>query len=127
MADVWGVGELQLQEITFEWDGGRTATWTEDISPDGEISPLSSAPTKGWASWLNGTDLLLAYANEEVGCEGWARIPGAAPIAGAEDEDEDEDVLSEPRRWLALARVISAVVGEQKLEGMTGEQFVCDA
>ena len=125
MADVWGHGDAQAPDITFEWNGGRSATWTEDISGHEAISPGSSAPTTGWASWQTGTDLLLAYANAEVGFEGWARISGAAPTAGTDDEDEadDEDVLSDPQRWLALARVISAVVGEQQLNGMTGERF----
>lgn len=121
MVDVWGQGELQAQDITFEWDGGRSATWVEDISGHEAISPGSSAPTTGWASWQNGTDLLLAYANADAEFEGWARIAGAAPTAGT--DDEDEDVLSAPQRWLALARMISAVVGEQELEGMTGERF----
>lgn len=120
MVDAWGSGDFQAQDITFEWDGGRTATWTEDISMHEAISPGSSAPTSGWASWLNSSDLLLAYANEEIGLEGWARITGGAPAPGADDQEE---TLADPARWVELARRISVVVHGAELPGMTGEQF----
>jgi hypothetical protein len=123
MADPWGSAELQAQDIRFDWDGGRMVTWTEDISADEAISPGSSSPTHGWASWVNGEDLFLAYANPDNEFEGWARIQGAAPIAGAAGQQDDEAILSDQQRWLKLARLISEVVGGQQPDGMTGEQF----
>lgn len=116
-------GDQQWQEIRFRWDGGRTATWREDISSSEGISPMSTAPSVGWASWLNGADLLIAYANAEGGFEAWARIPGGAPTADAEDHWTDDDLHSNPARWLALARTISRAVMDRGPEGMTSGQF----
>jgi hypothetical protein len=124
MADPWQSGELVAQEIQFDWRGESWATWTQDISGDEAISPGSSAPVVGWASWRNGSDLLVAFSSEDLETDGWARLPGAAPTSGADGDDHDEDdVLGEPARWLSLARVITAIVYEQDLPGATGERF----
>jgi hypothetical protein len=122
MADAWGTGDVQAQDITFEWGGGRTASWTEDVSAHEGITPGSSSPTSGWASWIDGENLLLAYANEDSGFEGWARVPSAAPTRGPSDDDPDE-VLADPARWVALARVITSVVHASPPDGTTGEQY----
>ncbi len=123
MAEVWG--EPQAQDVSFDWDGGSTVTWTQDISGDEAISPGSGAPVSGWASWLNGEDLLLAFSGPDLELEGWARVPGGAPTASrpgddADDESDEPDpdeALADPARWVALARTITAVVCEQEVPG----------
>ncbi|MGW4579041.1 hypothetical protein ACWELP_10125 [Rhodococcus aetherivorans] len=42
---------VSAQDITFTWDGGRWATWSQDLSEhEGDLSPGSSAPAYGWCS-----------------------------------------------------------------------------
>ncbi len=60
-------------DIRFVWEPGATcASWWQDISEDAGLSPGSSAPVTGWASWQNGNDLLLAMASDELEFEAWA-------------------------------------------------------
>lgn len=66
MADPWRSGELVAQKIQFDWQGGSWTTWTQDISGDEAISPGSSAPVVGWASWQNGNDLLVAFSSDDL-------------------------------------------------------------
>lgn len=135
MADPWGNNEPLAIDVEFEWSGGRTANWTRDISIHEAVTPASSAPVHGWASWLNGTDLLLAFSSEDLEMEGWARVPGRAPTAnrdGDEDDedeadeeqgDDDEEMLADPARWIAMARTIESVISDVELPGMTGERY----
>lgn len=127
MSDVQGLdGEIGYGEIAFTysvdqddggptlfdfratWEGGRTVTWWQDISDrEPDLSPGSSAPSEGWASWGNGTDLLVAYTWPDVGQDGWGYVPGGAPTNGAVDSD---DPLERPITWVQLAKTILAVV-----------------
>ncbi|OUS97330.1 hypothetical protein CA951_02995 [Rhodococcus sp. NCIMB 12038] len=109
----------QAEDITFTWDGGLSATWLQDISEhESNLSPASSAPVWGWASWRNGGDLLLAYTWPDVEVDGWAHIPGGAP--GSEDQ---EDTLSEPQTWVELARTIISVLRGEELPKRTGQTY----
>ena len=108
VTDPWGTGDTVAQDIELRWDGGMTAAWRQDVSEHEETSPGSSAPVSGWASWRNGRDLLLAYVSDDLEMEGWARVPGAAPTIDDGVLDGDSEVLSDPRRWLRLARTITA-------------------
>ncbi len=65
--------------LSFDWDGGTQADWMEDIGDIAFPSPGTSSSVTGWASWLNGRDVLLAYYAIDSGFEGWARIPDVAP------------------------------------------------
>jgi hypothetical protein len=123
LADAIGYGRFEFefpydpgggnpQWISFSWGGGTHAEWEQDIGSAG-ISPASSAPVYGWASWLNGNDVLLAYYSPDMGFEGWARVPGVAP-------DEDD-----PKSWVKLGRaIVAAIYGDYThLPGMSGEHF----
>lgn len=124
MADPWRNGEATAYAIRFDWEpGAREATWWQDISEHEGITPFSYAPSSGWASWRNGNDLLLAFASADLEVEAWARVPGAAPTAGADDDLDDKMILADPKRWVAFARVITAVIVEQDLPGMTSERY----
>lgn len=111
-------------DMRFDWEpGARHATWWQDISGQEAISPGSSAPVWGWAAWRNGEDLLLAMTSDDLELEGWARVPGGAPTSGADPDADDEDTLRDPMRWLQLAKIIQAVVGEEPPEGTTAQSF----
>lgn len=116
----WGP---QWEDIEFEWSGSRSARWMRDISAEGDTGPGSSAPVDGHASWLNGRDLLLAYVSPELQTEGWARVPGGAPTSESHDLADDVDALSDPFRWVRLARIITAVTYERPIAGMTAERY----
>ena len=127
MSNVQGLdGEIEPGEIAFTypvveydqaptlfdfratWEGGRTITWWQDISDHQPgLSPGSSAPSEGWASWRNGSDLLVAYTWRDVEKDGWAFVRGAAPGIG---EDDDVDMLWQPDTWVELAKTILGVV-----------------
>lgn len=66
----------------------------------------------GWASWFIGDAVLLLYYSGDMGIEGWARLPGVAPVNG-------------PESWLKLAQAIVAAIREDYsyLPGMSGQQF----
>ncbi|MGW5322536.1 hypothetical protein [Rhodococcus pyridinivorans] len=102
------------QDITFDWDGGAWTTWSQDISEhEGDLSPGSSAPAYGWASWLNRTDLILAYVWPDLGIQGWAHVPGGAP------DDYDDD----PQAWVELARTIVSVLYGNETPRRTGQTY----
>ncbi|MDH6291900.1 hypothetical protein [Rhodococcus opacus] len=112
----------QAEDIRFTWDGGCWTTWSQDISDhEGNLSPASSAPVWGWASWRNGADLLLAYTWPDLGVDGWAHIPGGAP--GRDLTDEDQDAMSEPQTWVELGRTIISVLREGELPPHTGRTY----
>ena len=107
-----------LFDFRATWDEGRTMTWWQDISDrQPGLSPGSSAPSMGWASWRNGNDLLVAYTWPEVETDGWAYVRGGAPISG-----KDDDAMYEPETWLNLARTVLGVVHEQ-LTDAGGQTF----
>jgi hypothetical protein len=123
MATQYGSSDPVAFDVWFDWEpGNRHAVWWQDISGLEAISPGSSAPVWGWASWRNGDDLLLAMTSHELELEGWARVPGGAPTAGADPEADDEETLRDPGRWLRLAKHIQAVIGEEWPPG-TESQF----
>lgn len=113
-----GSDEPTLFDFKATWDEGSTMTWWQDISGrQGGLSPGSSAPSEGWASWRNGEDLLIAYTWFDVGVDGWAYVRGGAPT-----NDKDEDAMYEPDTWVDLARVIlGAVRGD--LANAVGQTF----
>lgn len=95
-------------EVTFRWDGGREAKWSHDISDaNAGLSPMSSAPVFGTATWLNGRDLVTTYSSGDFGIDGEDVIEGAAPTAGAEDADR---VMRDPQRWVDFAQMIHGYV-----------------
>ena len=95
-------------EVTFTWDGGREAQWSHDISDaNADLSPMSSAPVFGTATWLNGRDLETTYSSGDFGIDGEDVIEGAAPTAGAEDPDQ---VMRDPQRWVDFAEMIHGYV-----------------
>lgn len=110
--------EPTLFDFRATWDEGRTMTWWQDISDKQPgLSPGSSAPSEGWASWRNGYDLLVAYTWPDVETDGWAYVRGGAPISG-----RDDDAMYEPETWLNLARTILGAVHE-RLPDAGGETF----
>ncbi len=111
-------GESTPMEIHFTWDETSTANWWCDIwegAPD--LSPGSSAPAHGWASWLNGQDVLIAFTWPDVGVDGWAHIKGGAPGNG------DFDALFEEETWVEFGKKILAAVHGSSLPGMTRQTY----
>lgn len=96
-SDVAG-GDLQQYEVRFSWDGGRHVNWVQDIGYSSELSPASSAPVYGWASWLNFPDALIAFYSPDAGIEDSAHLDGAAPDT------------ENPETWLDFARRITAAI-----------------
>jgi hypothetical protein len=74
----------------------------------------------GWASWINGEDLLIAFTWPNAEEEGWARIPGGAP---ASDEEDPDDAMHKPETWVEFAQRIFAVVLDLPLPGMTRQTY----
>ncbi|MCV7220819.1 hypothetical protein [Mycolicibacterium elephantis] len=107
-----------LFDFRATWNEGSTMTWWQDISEkQGGLSPGSSAPSKGWASWRNGVDLLIAYTWPDVGVDGWTYVPDGAPISGG-----DDDAMYERETWLHLARTVLGAVHGQ-LPNAIGQTF----
>nr|WP_012476999.1 hypothetical protein [Rhodococcus sp. NS1]ABI79399.1 hypothetical protein PNSL1.071 [Rhodococcus sp. NS1] len=112
---------FSAQDITFDWEGVAWLTWSQDISEhEGGLSAGSSSPVHGWASWSNGSDLLLAYTWPEVSIDGWAHVPGGAP---GEEGEHPEDALYEPQAWVKLARTIVGVLHEGETSEWTGRTY----
>jgi hypothetical protein len=69
-------GKPEATEIHFTWDGGTTATFRYDAweSPDDPsfVFEINSSPVYGWASWINGDDVLIAFSCPDAEEEGWA-------------------------------------------------------
>jgi hypothetical protein len=110
-------GEATPMEMHFKWENeATTATFWQDIWADAPgLSPGSSAPAYGWASWLNGKDVLIAFTWPDVGVDGWAHIEGGAP--------GDYDALFETETWVEFGRKIVAAVHGSPLPGMTRQTY----
>jgi len=81
-------------------DGQHTAEWDEDISAAQILSPASSAPAWGVASWPDGNDVLLTYIWSDFGRQGYRRLPGAAPTSN------DPQGATDPRQWIRFGEAL---------------------
>jgi hypothetical protein len=112
--------EPTLFDFRATWGGGSTMTWWQDISESQNgLSPASSSPVEGWASWRNGTDLLIAYTWPDSEVDGFVHVPGGAPT---NDKDDPEAAMSEPQTWVELARTILAGVNGE-LSGVEHQTY----
>lgn len=111
-------GQATPMEVHFTWEETSMATWWCDIQGDAPgLSPGSSAPADGWASWLNGKDALIAFTWPDVGVDGWAHIESGAP------GDGDFDALFEKETWVEFGKRIVAAVHGTPLPGMTRQTY----
>ena len=110
-----------LFEIRFTWDGETAATFTYDAWEDPDQPTFThSAPVTGWASWVNGEDVLIAYAQPAADEEGWARVDSGAPGGSLHDVAGD---LDDPETWMSFARLIHAVVTDAPVQQMTRQAY----
>lgn len=111
-------------EIEFTWDGETAASFAYDVWEDPTeptfVTEANSAPVSGWASWVNGEDVLIAFAQPMADEEGWARVDSGAPGGSIHDSD---DSLTEPRTWISFARLIHAVVMDEPVQHMTRQAY----
>lgn len=111
-------------EIHFTWDGETAATFTYDAWEDPDeptyAVPVNSAPVTGWATWVNGEDVLIAFAHTATDEEGWARVGSGAPGASLHDVEGD---LDDPETWMSFARLIHAVVTDAPVQQMTRQSY----
>lgn len=107
-------------EIQFTWDGESAAAFAYDAWADPDeptfAAEVNSAPVSGWASWVNGEDVLIAFTQPMADEEGWARVDAGAPGGSLHDSG---DSLSEPETWISFARLIHAVVMDEPVRRMT--------
>jgi len=113
-----------LFEIAFTWDGETSASivydsW-ENPSERSYVADINSAPVSGWASWSNGEDVLIAFAQRMTDEEGWARVDGGAP--GGELHESDSR-MHEPATWVSFARLIHAVVADEPVANMERQTY----
>ncbi|MFM8856517.1 MAG: hypothetical protein ACKOI2_04810 [Actinomycetota bacterium] len=120
--DALGSGP-QAHDIVLKWDGKHTVEWSEDISPDGgDLSPASSSPTWGVASWPNGRDVLLTYTWYDLGLRGYARLVGAAPTP-------DSAGVVAPDEWIRFGKALVDFVlldlgsGKHEPNELAGEYY----
>lgn len=93
-------GVRQAYDIALKWNGKHTVEWFEDISPaTGGLSPASSSPTWGVASWPNGRDVLLTYTWIDLGLRGYTRLAGAAPTP-------DSQGLVGAKEWIRFGKAL---------------------
>lgn len=113
-----------LFEIRFTWDGETAASFNYDVweSPDEPalVADANSAPVSGWATWVSGEDVLIAFTQPLADDEGWARVDSGAPGGSIHDLDGG---LSEPETWISFARLIHAVVTDAPVQGMTRQTY----
>ena len=113
-----------LYEMTVTWDGETSASFIydswENPSERTYVADMNSAPVCGWASWANGEDVLIAFAQTMTDEEGWARVEGGAP--GGELHESDT-ALHEPQTWVSFARLIHAVVADEPVANMIRQTF----
>ncbi len=111
-------------EFEFTWDGETAASFVYDTWEDPEeptfAVPVNSAPVTGWASWLNGEDVLIAFAQPLTDEEGWARVDSGAPGGSLHDTD---DSLSDPETWMSFARLIHAVVMDEPVQNSSRQTY----
>ncbi len=117
-------GDPQAHDVSFTWDGLHTAEWFEDISPaTGDLSPASSSPVWGVASWPDGKDVLLTYTWSDFGMRGYARLAGAAPTCAGSPAAHD------PRQWIRLGEALIDFVlldlgsGQDNREELSAEYY----
>lgn len=93
-------GGRQAYDIALKWNGKHTVEWFEDVSPaSAGLSPASSSPAWGVASWPNGRDVLLTYTWIDLGLQGYARLAGAAPT-------RDSRGLVSPHKWISFGQAL---------------------
>lgn len=113
-----------LLEIHFSWDGETAASFVYDAWEDPDeptfAAEINSSPVSGWASWVNGEDVLIAFAQPMTDEEGWARVDCGAPGASLHDCGES---LSEPETWMSFARLLHAVVTDAPVQQMTRQTY----
>jgi hypothetical protein len=110
----------QAWDVDLDWDGSsdHTLFWF-DISGMEGISPGSSAPISGWATWADRVNLSIAFSDPELGAHGVAWVTGGAPREGVPAEEW------EPSDWAELSRrIIDAAIGALSEEGDTHLWFV---
>lgn len=116
--------QASLFEFHFSWDGETAASFVYDTWEDPEeptfAVPVNSAPVSGWASWLNGEDVLIAFAQPLTDEEGWARVDSGAPGGSLHETD---DSLSELETWMSFARLIHAVVLDEPVQNMSRQTY----
>lgn len=85
----------QFQWISFDWDGSSAeADWIEDYGDDNAgASPGSGATVYGWASWLIGDGVLVAYYSDDMEMLNAELLPCAIPT-------------DDPHSWVELGRAI---------------------
>lgn len=106
-------------EIQFTWDGETSAAFVYDAWENSD-EPVDSAPVSGWASWVNGEDVLIAFTQPLADEEGWARVDSGAPGGSIHDSDSG---LSDPATWISFARLIHAVVTDEPVQNMTRQTY----
>ncbi|MFV8316272.1 hypothetical protein [Mycobacterium sp. 23] len=111
-------------QITFTWEGERAASFVYDVAPTpGDptfVAEINSDPIRGWLSWVNEKDVLIAFLHPMAEEEGWARISSVAPGAGS---DEPEAALSDPETWIKLGRLIHAVTADAFVPDMSRHTY----
>jgi hypothetical protein len=93
-------GDPVAYDIFFKWDGQHTAEWDEDIGAVNDLSPASSAPVRGIASWPAGNDVLLTYTWSDLGRRGYRLLPGVAPTC------DDPQGAKDPRQWIRFGEAL---------------------
>lgn len=113
-----------LYQFHFTWDGETAASFFYDSWDDPEeptyAVDVNTAPVTGWASWINGEDVLIAFAQPMTDQEGWARVDSGAPGGSLHDTD---DSLSEPETWMSFARLIHAVVMDEPVQNSSRQTY----
>ena len=111
-------------EIRFTWDGETAASFNYDAWEDPEVPTfaveVNSSPVSGWASWVNGEDVLIAFTEPMAHEEGWARVDSGAPGGSLHDVEAD---LDDPETWMSFARLIHAVVTDAPVQQMTRQTY----
>ena len=98
-------GDPVAHDVSFKWDGQHTAEWFQDISTvNDDLSPASSSPVWGIASWPAGDDVLLTYSWSDLGMQGYDRLPGAAPTS------DDPQGTKDPRQWIRFGEALLGFV-----------------
>lgn len=116
--------DVLAYEIAFDWDGDRAASFVFDVASGPEeptfVAEISSDPVRGWVSWVNGDDVLIAFQHIMADEEGWARVAGGAPGAGL---DGPEAALADPETWVKLGKIIYAAASGEDVAEMLGQTF----
>lgn len=94
-------GEHVLYDFIFYWHGGQEAEWFYDISMRNPgLSPMSSAPIGGSATWEDGVDVLVTVKSDDFDLDEEVMLPGSAP---------NNDSIGAPRTWVDLGYEIARV------------------